>query len=185
MEYNATPSTVLSLRLWRRIGNHYFACWCSVKGQPGMLPTGWEAGNTYWRRFIRRNGRFIFNIESQSECYYYWVYCCTPITVLAVYLSRWRQNATLPSTIVTDGRYISFHMWLRLGIELKKSTTKVRVSPPRNFTQRPSGLLSTLWFFFRGSLLHKTLCYRKRLTVFIKEIGVSRYIGNPARFNIL
>ena len=83
-----------------RIGNHYFACWCSVKGQPGMLPTGWEAGNTYWRRFIRRNGRFIFNIESQSECYYYWVYCCTPITVLAVYLSRWRQNATLPSTIV-------------------------------------------------------------------------------------
>ena len=25
----------------------------------------------------------------------------------------------------------------------------------------------------------------KDLTVFIKEIGVSRYIGNPARFNIL
>ena len=29
-----------------------------------------------------------------------WVYCCTPIAVLAVYLSRWRQNATLPSIIV-------------------------------------------------------------------------------------
>ena len=52
------------------------------------LPTGWETGNTYWRRFIRRNGRFILNIESQPECYYYEFYCCTPITVLAVYLSR-------------------------------------------------------------------------------------------------
>ena len=101
MEYTATPSTVLSLRLWRRIGNHYFACWRSVKAQPGTLPTGWETGNTYWRRFIRRNGRFILNIESQSECYYYeFFYCCTPIAVLAVYLSRWRQNATLPSIIV-------------------------------------------------------------------------------------
>ena len=122
------------------IGNHYFACWCSVKGQPGMLPTGWEAGNTYWRRFIRRNGRFIFNIESQSECYYYWVYCCTPIAVLAVYLSRWRQNSTLPSKSFIDGRYISFHMWLWFGIELENSTTKVHVSSLRKFTQQTKWL---------------------------------------------
>ena len=176
MEYTATPSTVLSLRLWRRIGNHYFACWCSVKGQPGMLPTGWETGNTYWRRFIRRNGRFIFNIESQSECYYYWFYCCTPITVLAVYLSRWRQNVTITIKLSIISCCSSFHMWLWLGIELENSTTKVHVTSLRNLQPTTLWLNRTTVNFFRGSYSTKTLCYRKRLDcIYLRDRRVSLY----------
>ena len=186
IEYTATPSTVLSLRLWRRIGNHYFACWCSVKGQPGMLPTGWEAGNTYWRRFIRRNGRFIFNIESQSECYYYWVYCCTPITVLAVYLSRWRQNATLPSIIVY-WRSLHFIPYVTMiGHWARKYNDLCTRILFKKFATNDPLAKSNHCEFLPWKLLHKKPCaIGKDLTVFIKEIGVSRYIGNPVCFNIL
>ena len=176
MEYTATPSTVLSLRLWRRIGNHYFACWCSVKGQPGMLPTGWETGNTYWRRFIRRNGRFILNIESQSECYYYeFFYCCTPIAVLAVYLSRWRQNATLPSIVYWRSLHFIPYVTM-IGHWARKFNDYGTRILLRNFTQQTSGLIDTLWIFFRGSYSTKTLCYRKRLDcIYQRDRRISIY----------
>ena len=144
--------------------------------------------------FSERTARYVtdwvgnwqrINIKSQSECYYYWVYCCTHIAVLAVYLYRWRQNATYHQLSFTDGRYISFHMWLWLGIELENSTTKCTRILLRKFTQQTSGLIDTLWIFFRGSYPQKPCAIGKDLTVFIKEIGVSRYIGNPARFNFL
>ena len=176
MEYTATPSTVLSLRLWRRIGNHYFACWCSVKGQPGMLPTGWETGNTYWRRFIRRNGRFILNIESQSECYYYEFYCCTPITVLAVYLSRWRQNATLPSIIVY-WRSLHFIPYVTMiGHWARKFNDQMYAYPFKKIYPTDLWLIDTLWIFFRGSYSTKTLCYRKRLDcIYQRDRRISVY----------
>ena len=183
MEYTATPSTVLSLRLWRRIGNHYFACWCSVKGQPGMLPTGWETGNTYWRRFIRRNGRFILNIESQSECYYYEFYCCTPITVLAVYLSRWRQNVTLPSIVYWRSLHFIPYVTM-IGHWARKFNDQSTRILFKKFRTDPLAKSNLCEYFFRGSYPQKPCAIGKDLTVFIKEIGVSRYIGNPARFNI-
>ena len=148
------------------------------------LPTGWETGNTHWKRFIRRNGRFILNIESQSECYYYEFYCCTPITVLAVYLSRWRQNVTITIKLSTISRYSSFHMWLWLGIELKNSTTKYDITP-KKFHPTTQWLNRPCDFSSVGIYFTKPCAIGKDLTVFIKEIGVSRYIGNPARFNIL
>ena len=155
-----------------------------MKGQPGMLPTGWEAGNTYWRRFIRRNGRFIFNIESQSECYYYWVYCCTPIAVLAVYLSRWRQNVTLPSIVYWRSLHFIPYV-IMIGHWAQKFNDQSTRILSRNFTQQTKWLINRLWFFFRGSYSTKPCAIGKDLTVFIKEIGVSRYIGNPACFIIL
>ena len=128
----------------KKIGNHYFACWCSVKGQPGMLPTGWETGNTYWRHLIRRNGRFILNIESQSECYYYEFYCCTPITVLAVYLLGDVRTWLLPSnrllSVVTFHSICDYDWALSSKIQRPKYTYH-----PRNFTPRTPGLIESLW----------------------------------------
>ena len=59
--------------------------------------------------------------------------------------------------------------------------------PPQEISpQRPSGLLSIdLVIFLLWEYFTKPCAIGKDLTVFIKEIGVSRYIGNPARFNIL
>ena len=174
MEYTATPSTVLSLRLWRRIGNHYFACWCSVKGQPGMLPTGWETGNTYWRRFIRRNGRFILNIELQSECYYYQFYCCTPITVLAVYLLGDVRAWLLPSnhllSVVTFRSICDYDWALSSKIQRQGMT-----QDPRNLENRDPWLNRNPEIFFRGNPFHKTLCYRKKIWLYLSKR--SAYLG--------
>ena len=149
------------------------------------LPTGWETGNTYWRRFIRRNGCFILNIESQSECYYYEFYCCTPIAVLAVYLSRWRQNATLPSIVYWRSLHFIPYVTM-IGHWARKSNDKSTRTLSRNCTPTTPGLIESLWIFFRGSYPQKTLCYRKRLdSIYQRDRRISTYIGNSVCFNFL
>ena len=99
--------------------------------------------------------------------------------------TRWRQNVTYYHQSFTDGRYISFHMWLWLGIELENSATKSTRKTQEIFTQRPSGLIDLVNFSSVEIYLTKPCAIGKDLTVFIKEIGVSQYIGNPACFIIL
>ena len=103
------------------------------------------------------------------------VYCCTPIAVLAVYLSRWRQKVKLP--IIVYWRSLYFIPYVTMighwAQKFNDQSTRItqEISP-----QRPSGLLTTLWFFFRGSLLHKALCYRKRFDcIYQRDRRISVY----------
>ena len=98
-----------------------------------------------------------------------WVYCCTPIAVLAVYLSRWRQNVTYYHQSFTDRRYISFHMWLWLGIELENSTTKVHVSFSRNLQPTTPWLNRTTVNFFRGSYSTKNPVLSEKTWLYLSK----------------
>ena len=98
-----------------------------------------------------------------------WVYCCTPIEVLAVYLSRWRQNATYHQLSFTDGRYISFHIWLWLGIEPENSTIYVHVSFSRNLQPTTPWLDQTSVNFFRGSYSTKNPVLSEKTWLYLSK----------------
>ena len=140
-----------------------------------MLPTGWETGNTYWRRFIRRNGRFILNIESQSECYYYeflllYSYCSTsrlPIQVTS-------ERDTTINRLLT---VVTFHSICDYDWALSSKIQRLRYTNPfKKFHPTDLWLNRLYEYFFRGSYPQKPCAIGKDLTVFIKEIGVSRRI---------
>ena len=186
MEYNATPSTVLSLRLWRRIGNHYFACWCSVKGQPGIYRLGGKLATQIGDVSFGGTDVSFLTLNRNLNATTMSFYCCTPITVLAVCLSRWRQNATLPSIIVY-WRSLHFIPYVTMiGHWDRKFNDSVHVPFTRNFATKDLLANRNLCVLSSVEVIHKKPCaIGKDLTVFIKKIGVSRYIGNPARFNFL
>ena len=151
-----------------------------------MLPTGWETGNTYWRRFIRRNGRFILNIESQSECYYY------EFLLLYSYYSTSRLPIQVTSerdtTINRLLTVVTFHSICDYDWALSSKIQRPKYAYPTQEIFTPTDQVAyyrPCEFFFRGSYSTKPCAIGKDLTVFIKEIGASRYIGNPARFNFL
>ena len=150
-----------------------------------MLPTGWETGNTYWRRFIRRNGCFILNIESQSECYYYEFLLLYSYHSTSRLPSRWRQSVWLITinrllTVVTFYSICDYDWALSSKIQRPKVWRKTQEISPNDQVALIDLVIFLLWEYST-----KPCAIGKDLTVFIKEIGVSRYIGNPARFNFL
>ena len=73
-----------------------------------------------------------------------WVYCCTHIAVLAVYLSRWRQNATLPSIIVYWRSLHFIPYVIMIGHWARKFNDYGTRILSRNFTQQTSGLIDSV-----------------------------------------
>ena len=81
---------------------------------------------------------------------------------------------------------VTFHSICDYDWALSSKIQRLRYTNPfKKFHPTDLWLNRLSEYFFRGSYPQKPCAIGKDLTVFIKEIGVSRYIGNPARFNIL
>ncbi len=114
------------------------------------------------------------NLNATTMSLLLYSYCST-----SRYLSRWRQNATYHQLSFTDGRYISFHMWLWLGIELENSTIYVHVSFSRNLQPTTLWLNRTTVNFFRGSystknpvLSEKTWLYLSKRSAYLRILVI-------------
>ena len=98
-----------------------------------------------------------------------WVYCCTPIEVLAVYLSRWRQNAALPSIIVY-WRSLHFIPYVTMiGHWARKFNDSVHVSFTRNLQPTTPWLNRTTVNFFRGSYSTKNPVLSEKTWLYLSK----------------
>ena len=96
------------------------------------------------------------------------VYCCTPSAVLAAYLSRWRQNVTLPSIVYWRSLHFIPYVTM-IGHWARKFNDLGTRILSRNFATTTLWLNRTTVNFFRGSYSTKNPVLSEKTWLYLSK----------------